>query len=67
MHMATLSENGLEIYRRFPRMFQEEPELFAWGAFIGREGVTAVVVLNQQGQEAHKLGFFRGAGLTFAD
>jgi len=49
MHMAALSENGLEVRCRFPGVPQEEPELFGGGAIVRRECVLAVVVLDQQG------------------
>ena len=50
MHMAALSENGLEVQSRLPGVLQEELELFGGGAIVRRECVPAVVVLHQQGQ-----------------
>jgi hypothetical protein len=67
MHMAALPENGLEVPRRFPGVFQEKPEFLRGGAIVRRERVTSVVVLYQQGQQAQKFGFFCGTGAAFAD
>jgi hypothetical protein len=66
MHMAALSENGLEVPCRFPGVLQQELELFGGGALVRRKCVPAVVVLNQQGQQPQEFGFVRGAGPAFA-
>jgi len=58
--VAALSENGLEVRCRFPGVLQEELELFGGRAAVGRECVPAVVVLDQQGQQAQKSGFSHG-------
>src|ERR1035438_5300647 len=50
MHMAALSENGLEVRCRSPGVLQEELEPFGGGAIVRRECVPAIVVLDQQGQ-----------------
>jgi len=67
MHMAALSNNRLKVGRRLPRVLQEEPELLSGGAVIGRESVPPVVILDQQGQQAHQLGLFRRAGPPLAN
>lgn len=64
--MAALSENRLEIRGRFPGVFQEEPKSLGWGAVVGRQPVPPVIVLDQQSQQAHELGFFGGAGTALA-
>src|SRR5271157_1770727 len=66
MHVAALSENGLEVRSRLPGVFQQELELFGGGAMVGWERVPAVVVLDQQDQQAHQFGLFGGAGTRFA-
>jgi hypothetical protein len=52
MHMAALSENGLEVRCRLPGVLQEKLELFGGRAIVRREYVPPVVVLDQQGQQA---------------
>src|ERR1035441_8602669 len=66
MHMAALSENGLQVRCRSPGVLQEELEPFGGGAIVRRECVPAIVGLDQQGQQVQKFGFFRCAGPAFA-
>src|SRR5260370_41523768 len=56
MHVAALSENGLEVCRRFPGVLQEVLKFFGGSALVRRERAPAVVILDQQGQQAQKFG-----------
>ena len=60
--MAPLAEDGPQICGCFAGMFEQKLEPFGGGGIVGRHGVPAVVILDQEAEQAHEFGFFRRSG-----
>ena len=66
MDMAPLAEDGHQLGGCFAGMFEQELKPFGGRGIVGRHGVPAVIILDQQAEQAHEFGFLSGPGAALA-
>ena len=65
MDMATLAEDWQQIARCFSRMFQQKLKPLRNHGLVQWHGLTAIVISDQQAEQAHEFGFLRSSGAAF--